>query len=382
MSEITTIQKALSGIFPPTRLEVLTDGRRTGHREWSIVVHPRGDGDLAEVLKLARQHQIPLRIGGRAVSGKPRVTLGGAIRVDMTGMDRVISLEEESLLIRVQAGISIAVLKSRLSEKRLMMGWSIYSERPHTLGAVLAGRVAARWGGKFGRPQDTLRSMTAVLPDGGIVGSPAAPRRAAGPDMAARMVGTEGRLGVISEVTLRVFPWPADREILSLDLSLSALARLHELFGGSNLPQLLEVDVNEDGSGQAILALAGEKSEVVRLRSFAVETLGCQWDVEPGLPPRPEPGPGSVVITWKAFHAFLEVWETIKSRKPFSVVECTATSLRLIGGNQKAVRAALDALPGLRRARNDGAISHLESLKEILDGGNVLGPISGRDPIC
>ena len=103
------------------------------------------------------------------MSGKPRVTPGGAIRVDMTGMDRVVSLEEESLLIRVQAGISIAVLKSRLSEKRLMMGWSIYSERPHTLGAVLAGRVAARWGARFGRPQDTLRSMTAVLPDGGIV---------------------------------------------------------------------------------------------------------------------------------------------------------------------------------------------------------------------
>ena len=280
MSDISTVQKALGAIFPPTRLEVLTDGRRTGHREWSIVVHPRGDGDLAAVLKLARHHEIPLRIGGRAVSGKPRVTPGGAIRVDMTGMDRVVSLEEESLLIRVQAGISIAVLKSRLSEKRLMMGWSIYSERPHTLGAVLAGRVAARWGARFGRPQDTLRSMTAVLPDGGIVGSPAAPRRAAGPDMSAIMVGTEGRLGVISEVSLRVFPWPSDREILSLDLSLNALERLHELLGGTSLPHLLEVD-EENGSGQAILALAGEKSEVVRLRSFAVDTLQCQWTWNP-----------------------------------------------------------------------------------------------------
>lgn len=382
MSRVAEIQKALSGIFPPTRMEVLTGGRKSRKNDWSIVVHPRGDGDLASVLRLAKSENIPLRIGGRTLSGRPPVTPGGAIRVDMTGMDRVISLDEESLLIRVQAGISIAVLKSRLSEKKLMMGWSIYSDRPHTLGAVLAGRVEPRWGARFGPPQDSIRSMTVVLPDGGIVSSPPAPRRAAGPDLGALMVGTSGRLGVISEVTLRVFFWPQYREVMSTDVPVESLERLGQLFRGRHQPYLVEVDVPAEGDAQCIVAFSGAKSAVLSLRGDFVENLGGKWEVEPGLPPREPPEASSVLLTWAAFHRFLEVWKGMKTRRPFSLFDCTATSVRLSGGSPKAIKAALAELPNLKRSSVDKSASYVHGVKSILDSTGILGPMDGQDPVA
>ena len=74
MSDLLTVNKALSALFPPTRMEVLTAGRKAGKNEWSIVVHPRGDGDLSSVLRLARTEGVPLRIGGR------RLPVGGVAR--------------------------------------------------------------------------------------------------------------------------------------------------------------------------------------------------------------------------------------------------------------------------------------------------------------
>lgn len=382
MSDLTQINKALSSLFPPTRMEVLTAGRKTGKNEWSIVVHPRGDGDLSSVLRLARTEGVPLRIGGRTINGRPPTTPGGAIRVDMTGMDRVISLDEESLLIRVQAGISIAVLKSRLSEKRLMTGWSIYSDSPHTLGAVLAGRVAARWGACFGPPEGSIRSLTAVLPDGGIVSSPPAPRRAAGPDLAALMVGTHGRLGVISELTLRVYPWPEHWEAISMEFQVEQLRTLGAFLRRGYLPNLMEVDVQPDGNVQCVVALSGMKSNVVTIRTEMVEQFGGSWEVEPGLPPRTPPLANSVVLSWGGLSRFLDVWTGLKTRSAFQLYECTGTSVKLSGGNPKAIRAALEATSELRRHPKDRAREHLGGVKNLLDSPNILGPMEGRDPIC
>ena len=382
MSDLATINKALANLFPPTRMEVMTSGKISQKNEWSVVVNPRGEGDLASVLRLARTERIPLRIGGRTEQGKTPVTAGGAIRVDMTGMDRVISLDEESYLIRVQAGISIAVLKSRLSERKLMMGWSIYSAQPHTLGAVLAGGVAARWGARYGKPADSLRSLTAVLPDGGIVSSPAAPRRAAGPDLSTLMVGTHGRLGIISEVTLRVYPWPEHREVLSMEFEAHKLRNLGRVIASGISPNLIEIDVGEDGIAHCIVYLTGATADVVRMRTELVQSVDGTWEVEPGLVPRMEPASNSIVLTWGGLAEFLNTWEKMKSRESFHLYECTGSSLRISGGNVKAIKASLAALSDLRRDPKSSARNHLAGVKMILDADEILGPLEGGAPTC
>ena len=211
-----------------------------------------------------------------------------------------------------------------------MTGWSIYSDSPHTLGAVLAGRVAARWGACFGRPEDSIRSLTAVLPDGGIVASPPAPRRAAGPDLAALMVGTHGRLGVISELTLRVYPWPEHWEAISLEFQVEQLRTLGAFLRRGFLPNLLEVDVQGNGDVQCVVALSGAKSEVVTMRTEMVEHFGGdgKWNLAyPRGSPRAEfHGP-----LLGGLNRFLDVWTGLKTRNAFRLYECTATSVRLSG---------------------------------------------------
>ena len=148
------------------------------------------------------------------------------------------------------------------------------------------------------------------------------------------------------------------------------------------LPNLMEVDVQGNGDVQCIAALSGAKSEVVNARTEMVDHFGGRWEVEPGLPPRLPPEPNSVVLSWGGLNRFLDVWTRLKTRNPFRLYECTATSVRLAGGNPKAIRAGLDHMSNLRRQPKDWASKHLGGVKKLLDSSDILGPVEGRDPVC
>lgn len=101
-----------------------------------------------------------------------------------------------------------------LDELGYMLGHEPQSLAISTVGGWIATRACGQLSARFGGIETLLAGFTAVLPGGRIVRSKTVPRRAAGPDVASLLIGSEGTLGIVTEADLRITPVPAAREDL------------------------------------------------------------------------------------------------------------------------------------------------------------------------
>jgi alkyldihydroxyacetonephosphate synthase len=181
------------------------------------VVRPRSTGEVAEVLRWAQETStaiVPYG-GGSGVCGGIAVATG-AVVVDLERMDRISALDEESLLVACQAGVRGPDLDAALRASGHMLGHEPQSMGISTVGGWVATRACGQLSARYGGIEDVLVALEAVLPGGKVVRSKATPRRAAGPDVAALMVGSEGSLGIVTEATLQVAPVPDESAHVSL----------------------------------------------------------------------------------------------------------------------------------------------------------------------
>ena len=368
------LSRSLKGVFPAARIEILPGGSE-GEHAWTIIVHPRGEGDIFMTVRMVGEEGIPLRGGGRTPDGRPPIIPGGAVRIDMTGMDRILELDEQSHLVRVQMGVSVAVLQSRLAERELMLGWSIHGETPHTLGAVFSGAVPVRWGARHESPAAGVRALKAILPGGGVITSTPAPRRATGPDLKHLLLGTRGRLGILSEVSLRVHPWPEAAQVLTATGQAERIPELGQVLQSHVRPHLLEIDVASDGSAEVMASLHGTASEVEASRGALAEVLKVSMDEAPGLPSGVAPIDDDLALSWSAFRVFVEAWRQGTRRKAFRVKRMTGVGVVLSGGGAGPRKKALATLGVCARPSDGVSTRHLQAIKASLDPRNILGSL-------
>jgi glycolate dehydrogenase FAD-linked subunit len=190
------------------------------------VALPQSAEEVASVIALCRQSGLPLvpRGGGSGVSGGACPVQGGVV-CSLERMRRVIELEPGSWRMTVQAGLSTAHVRRLARESGLLF--------PPDPGAAeqsqIGGNVATNAGGphafKYGSTGHWVTGVEAVLPGGEIVRLGGSCRKdVAAYDLTALMVGSEGTLGVLTEVALRLIPQPAS--------SLALLAFLPDLQRG------------------------------------------------------------------------------------------------------------------------------------------------------
>jgi alkyldihydroxyacetonephosphate synthase len=129
----------------------------------------------------------------------------------MGAMRRVLELDDVSRVVTVQAGITGPELSSYLEAAGSMIGHQPQSQSISTVGGWVATRACGQLSARYGGVEDILAGLEAVLPGGRVVRSKVVPRRAAGPDVASLMIGSEGTLGVVTEATLRIVPVPDAR---------------------------------------------------------------------------------------------------------------------------------------------------------------------------
>jgi FAD/FMN-containing dehydrogenase len=372
------LSRQLKGVFPAARIEILP-GARDDEHAWTIIVHPRGEGDIFKTVRIVGEEGIPLRVGGRTPDGRPPIIPGGAVRIDMTGMDRILELDDQSHLVRVQVGVSVAVLQSRLAERELMLGWSTHGETPHTLGAVFSGAVPVRWGARHESPTAGVRALKAVLPGGGVITSTPAPRRATGPDLKQLLLGTRGRLGILSEVSLRVHPWPEAQLVVVADVPVGRITGLGTVLQEQVRPHLLEIDVGSDGAAHVMASLHGTAAEVSAARSALSGALDVPMEDAPGVPPGIAPMGDDLALSWTAFAAFVEAWNAGSKPKPFRVKRMTGVGVVLSGGGAFARKKATEAL-GFWYASGGSSTRHLQAIKATLDPRNILGALGDGRP--
>jgi alkyldihydroxyacetonephosphate synthase len=190
----------------------LRDVQRGRVPQWpGAVVRARSVEDVVSTLDAARRHVIPVTAqGGRSGVLGGAVAPAGGIALDLTGLNRVVSIDPVSATVDVQAGVFGPDLEATLRHEGFTLGHFPQSFELSTVGGWLACRGAGQYSNRYGKIEDMVRALTVVLAGGDVVElGGRGPRQAVGPDLVQLFVGSEGALGVITGATLVLHPRPA-----------------------------------------------------------------------------------------------------------------------------------------------------------------------------
>jgi len=175
------------------------------------VVRPAYTQDVVQMVQKAIATKKPLVPRGAGTWG-----LGGSVPVkggtvlDMTGMSKILSIDEVNLVVTVQPGISWKGLADALDAKGLFLPCYPSSAPSATLGGWINTGGTGIGAYKYGSAGDIIRDMEIVLPDASVIhtGDKLIPQNGGGPNLNWLFVGSEGILGIVTEVTLKILPKP------------------------------------------------------------------------------------------------------------------------------------------------------------------------------
>ena len=187
--------------------------RRAGDKPSApvAVVRPVSAGEIARLLHWAEETSTPVVPFGGGSSVVQGIEGRDHIVVDLSGLDRISGVDAKSRLVTAGAGVTGPQLRTALGESGFMLGHEPQSHDISTVGGWVATRACGQLSAGYGGIERLIAGLEAVLPGGRRIASKVAPRRSTGPDLGALMIGSEGTLGIVTEVTLRVSPIPEKR---------------------------------------------------------------------------------------------------------------------------------------------------------------------------
>lgn len=172
------------------------------------VLFAQSTEEVAEAVKIAARHRLPVIAYGAGTSLEGHVTAPqGGLCINLTGMDVVLRVHEEDLDCTVQAGVTREALNAHLRDRGLF--FPVDPGANATLGGMASTRASGTTTVRYGGMSANVLGLTAVLADGRVVKTGGRARKsAAGYDLTRLLVGSEGTLGIITELTLRLYGTP------------------------------------------------------------------------------------------------------------------------------------------------------------------------------
>ena len=251
-----------------------------------VVVRPGAEDEVAAILEAAMRFDavvIPFG-GGSSISGSleaPATETRPVISVDLSRLNKVLEIDADSRLARVQAGVFGPELEEQLAARGYTFGHFPDSFMQSTLGGWIATRSSGMQSDRYGDIADMTKGLRVVTPSGTLVTRPI-PAMSTGPSIREMVLGSEGRLGIITEATVHVRRIPDKRVILGyLFPTFSVgLAAMRELAAGEYSVSVTRVsDANETQFSFAMRVMPThmDKLQSRGLRLFLSRRLG--WDL-------------------------------------------------------------------------------------------------------
>ena len=209
-----------------------------------VVVLPGSTKEISEVVKLAaaRGLAIVTRGSGTGLSGGS-VPSEGCIILCLTRLDKILSVDAANLTVRAQCGVITAAIDAAANKHGLFYPPDPGSMKISTIGGNVAENSGGLRGLKYGVTRDYVMGLEVVLPDGRIAQfGNACVKDVAGYSMKDLFIGSEGTLGIITEVLLKVLPRPAARRTMlaSYDRMEDAAQTVSDIIAAKIIPCTLE----------------------------------------------------------------------------------------------------------------------------------------------
>jgi alkyldihydroxyacetonephosphate synthase len=217
----------------------------------AAIVYPESTAEVAAILLFAEQSLVNVvpRTGRTATEGGLETVVEDSLVVDGSRMNAIISIDPVDMLATVQCGAGLQHLEDTLRARGLTTGHSPQSKPLAQLGGLVATRSIGQFSTLYGGIEDMVVGLEAVFPGGTVTRIKNVPRRAAGPDIRHVVIGSEGALCFITEVTVKLFRYqPENNRYFGflVDSFADGIAAVRELITAGYRPSVCRVYSPED----------------------------------------------------------------------------------------------------------------------------------------
>jgi alkyldihydroxyacetonephosphate synthase len=209
--------------------------------------------EVAAVLTFANEHRINIvpRTGRSATEGGLETAVENSVVLDGSRMKTIVEIDTVNMQATAQCGVSLEVLDDRLRELGYTTGHSPQSKPLAQMGGLVATRSVGQLSTLYGGIEDMVVGIEAVFPNGEVTRIKNVPRRAAGPDIRHIIIGNEGALCFITEVTVKIFRYrPENNRFLgyTLDSMEEGFTILREVMVNGYRPSVARLYDPADGA--------------------------------------------------------------------------------------------------------------------------------------
>ena len=209
-----------------------------------VVIKPANSIEISQILKIANQYKIPVTpIGARTGLSGGALSVFGGIGLSLERLNKILEIDQDNLQVIVEPAVITQVLRDAVAEKNLF-----YPVDPSSMGSCwIGGNVAENSGGaravKYGVTKDYVLNLEVVLPTGEIIWTGANTlKNSTGYNLTQLMVGSEGTLGIITKIVLKLIPQNKHNILLLVPFykAEQACEAVAEIFKAGIVPSALE----------------------------------------------------------------------------------------------------------------------------------------------